>query len=264
MAPPGTRGPGRSRHDVRRVRWPAANLLVYTEGSGAVALWFATNGRAILAGESISREITSTFVPDEAATWVILTRQLLELRAPPVPGDTASTVLSGALRSLEGGALAAGRRRKRSSLESTVRLVLSPKEPRKALLFELRPMEVAALLDAMDSTASTSVYRPQGQAVEPSSASGTQVWFKSAAQSAPRYPPSLQAGWKEGEVWLRFVVGTDGRVEMDSIEIFLSDHRAFERAVRDWLRDARYEPATLGGKPVRQKVSQRFVFGLER
>lgn len=245
---------------MRRVRWPAANLLVYPDPSGAVALWFATNTRASLAGRRVSQEVTSKFVPDDVTLWTTLTRQLLELKGPPVPGDTAPVVVSGALGATNGGALVAGRRRKGASLESTVRLVLSPKEPERALLFELRRDQVAQLISAMDSVAIGSVYRPQADSV--SERTGTQVWMREDSRRAPQYPRELQARGIEGEVWLTFVVDADGSVDMTSLRTWLSDDPGFEGSVRDYLRRARYVPATVGGVAVRRRVAQRFLFGL--
>ena len=252
----------KARPDVRRVRWPAANLLVYREASGAVVVWFATNMHATVAGRSARQEVKSTFLPEDVRVWIFLTRQLLELDGPPVPGDTASTVMSGALRATDGGALVAGRRRKKSSLESTVRLVISPKDRERALLFELKPDQVVQLVAAMDSAAIGSVYRPGTDSV--SEWSGTQVWMREGMHGVPQYPGHLQARGIEGEVWLTFVVEADGSVDMESLRTWLSDHPSFERSVHDYLRGTRYIPATKGGVAVRQSVAQRFVFGLER
>ncbi|MBA3580524.1 MAG: energy transducer TonB [Gemmatimonadaceae bacterium] len=57
------------------------------------------------------------------------------------------------------------------------------------------------------------------------------------------------------------VVGANGRVERD-IVILDSTSPDFTSAVETFLRRARFSPARVGGRPVRQMVEQRFVFEL--
>ena len=68
----------------------------------------------------------------------------------------------------------------------------------------------------------------------------------------------------EGEVQVRFVVGANGRVEPGSIAVTTSPHRLFTESVRSALLDARFRPAEVGGRPVRQLVAQSFMFRLAR
>lgn len=80
----------------------------------------------------------------------------------------------------------------------------------------------------------------------------------------PRYPASLRSAGVEGEVLAQFVVGTDGRVELESFKSIRASDPLFEAAVRDGLAAMRFAPAEVGGKPVRQLVQQPFVFQLKR
>lgn len=70
----------------------------------------------------------------------------------------------------------------------------------------------------------------------------------------PRYPFSLQSARLAGSVRARFVVGTDGRVEMSSVQILESTHPAFAEAVRAVLPRMRFRPARVGHRAVRQLV----------
>lgn len=81
---------------------------------------------------------------------------------------------------------------------------------------------------------------------------------------APRYPSILRTAGVEGEVLAQFVVGTDGRVEMESFKVVRTSHALFEQSVRDALASMRFTPAKVGGKAVRQLVQQPFVFQLAR
>lgn len=77
-----------------------------------------------------------------------------------------------------------------------------------------------------------------------------------------RYPSSMQSVGIEGVVQLRYVVGTNGRVESNSITVVSSTNKAFEAAAIDAIRSARYSPAKVRGTPVRQLVQQTLRFTL--
>lgn len=79
-----------------------------------------------------------------------------------------------------------------------------------------------------------------------------------------RYPDMLRSANVEGEVLAQFVVDTTGRVEPNSIKILKSSHDLFTNAVQQALRSARYYPAEIGGRKVKQLVQQPFNFTLTR
>src|SRR5688572_25982328 len=78
------------------------------------------------------------------------------------------------------------------------------------------------------------------------------------------YPDMLRSSNVEGEVLAQFVVDTTGRVEANSIKILKSSHDLFTNAVQQALRAARYYPAEIGGRKVKQLVQQPFNFTLTR
>jgi protein TonB len=82
--------------------------------------------------------------------------------------------------------------------------------------------------------------------------------------AVPRFPDALRSSGIEGDVHVTFVVGTNGRVEPASITVSDSPHRLFTDAVRSALLDARFRPAEVGGRPVRQLVAQSFSFRLAK
>jgi TonB family protein len=85
-----------------------------------------------------------------------------------------------------------------------------------------------------------------------------------AGNPAPPYPRSLANAGIAGEVLVRFVVDTAGRVEPPSVEIIRASHGLFGDAVRGWLKQTRYTPARAGGRAVRQLVEQHVGFSLQR
>jgi hypothetical protein len=57
-----------------------------------------------------------------------------------------------------------------------------------------------------------------------------------------------------------YVVDTAGWVDTSSIEVVTSDDPRFTRSVRDALDHMRFRPAIRAGRPVRQRVQQKFRF----
>ena len=70
----------------------------------------------------------------------------------------------------------------------------------------------------------------------------------------PAYPDSLYRERVVGQVLVEFVVDTSGMVILESISAVSTTHALFTDAVRRALRDARFHPATLAGRRVRQLV----------
>jgi TonB family protein len=84
----------------------------------------------------------------------------------------------------------------------------------------------------------------------------------SSSAVRPAYPDSLYRERVTGQVLVEFVVDTTGLVVTESISAISSTHTTFTDAVRRALRDARFHPATLAGRKVRQLVQQPVKFEL--
>jgi protein TonB len=82
--------------------------------------------------------------------------------------------------------------------------------------------------------------------------------------ATPRYPSMLQSAGLEGDVRAQFVVDTLGRVEQGSFRVLQTSHDLFAAAVREALSRARFKPAEVGGRRVRQLVEQSFTFRISR
>ena len=83
-----------------------------------------------------------------------------------------------------------------------------------------------------------------------------------AGNRQPDYPAILRSAGVQGEVLVRFVVDTNGRVETPSVRIISATHALFGDAVKRWLSRNRYAPAEVAGEKVRQMVEQRVGFAL--
>ena len=80
--------------------------------------------------------------------------------------------------------------------------------------------------------------------------------------AVPRYPDALRSVSVQGEVKVRYIVDTRGRVEPNSIQVISATHKLFAEAVRVALVNSRFRPAEANGQPVRQLVEQPFIFKL--
>ena len=78
----------------------------------------------------------------------------------------------------------------------------------------------------------------------------------------PVYPSRLLRDRVEGRLLVIFVVDTTGLVEAGSVTTSAGAHPLFAESVRWALLHSRYDPARLGGHPVKQRVEQAFEFRL--
>ncbi|HEU4628547.1 MAG TPA: carboxypeptidase regulatory-like domain-containing protein [Gemmatimonadaceae bacterium] len=76
----------------------------------------------------------------------------------------------------------------------------------------------------------------------------------------PLYPDSLLRARVEGRVLVEFVVDTTGEADMETFGEVLSTHPLFTVAARRAVHLARFTPALLDGKRVRQVVQLPIVF----
>ena len=79
----------------------------------------------------------------------------------------------------------------------------------------------------------------------------------------PTYPQQLREARVQGVVLAQYVVDVTGRADMTTFKVLKSDHDSFSDAVRTALSEMQFNPALLGGQPVRQLVQQPFQFALD-
>ena len=91
--------------------------------------------------------------------------------------------------------------------------------------------------------------------IEVDSAASRYEW-----SAAPVFPPTMLAQGQGGFVNAEWVVDETGVADTTTLRIVESTHPEFEKAVRDALPYMRFRPATIGSRPVRQRVQQPFYF----
>lgn len=115
-----------------------------------------------------------------------------------------------------------------------------------------RPQRKVSAQELADLVASLKLYTAE-QVDEPARADSTEP-------VNPFYPDSLQRLGMSGHVLAEFVVDSTGRPEMDTFGVVLSTDRLFTDAVRRAVNSARFLPARLGGKAVRQLMQLPISF----
>jgi TonB family protein len=80
------------------------------------------------------------------------------------------------------------------------------------------------------------------------------------SQPRPSYPAVLESAGVAGSVLVEFVIDTAGKVERASVRMIETSHPAFEASAREAVLGARFWPARLVGRAVRQVTRQRVRF----
>jgi protein TonB len=80
----------------------------------------------------------------------------------------------------------------------------------------------------------------------------------------PRYPDALRSAKVEGEVLAQFVVDQTGTPDVTTLKVLKSTHELFTQAVQNALPAMRFNPAQVGGRPVKQLVQMPFAFSLTK
>lgn len=78
----------------------------------------------------------------------------------------------------------------------------------------------------------------------------------------PEYPSASRRLEEEGTVFLRFLVGVDGKVIQSEVEKS-SGYRRLDEAARAGLSRCQFKPATVDGKPEQAWASMKYTWRLE-
>jgi TonB family protein len=87
---------------------------------------------------------------------------------------------------------------------------------------------------------------------------------RAGTSASPKYPAELRAANIEGEVLAQFTVDTTGAPVLETFKVLKSTHDLFTQSVRNALPMMRFNPAEVGGRPVRQLVQMPFNFNLSK
>ncbi|HSU13345.1 energy transducer TonB [Longimicrobium sp.] len=82
-----------------------------------------------------------------------------------------------------------------------------------------------------------------------------------ARQLAAQYPPALRDGGVEGDVVIRFRVLEDGTVDPETVTLEQTTDLAFDQPAVAVVRQMRFTPARVGGRPVKVWATVPIHFG---
>jgi protein TonB len=90
----------------------------------------------------------------------------------------------------------------------------------------------------------------------------TAAVVNSANCEKPEYPSASRRLEEEGTVFLRFLVGADGKVIQSEVEKS-SGYKRLDEAARAGLSRCQFKPATVDGKPEQAWASMKYTWRLE-
>lgn len=90
----------------------------------------------------------------------------------------------------------------------------------------------------------------------------TAAVVNSANCEKPEYPSASRRLEEEGTVFLRFLVGADGKVVQAEVEKS-SGYKRLDEAARAGLSRCQFKPATVDGKPEQAWASMKYTWRLE-
>jgi protein TonB len=89
---------------------------------------------------------------------------------------------------------------------------------------------------------------------------GSEALMHLTSTARPRYPETLRAAGISGQVLIRFLVDTTGRVDISSVTVLQSTHELFTQAVRAALPALRFKPSEVNGRRVPALAEMPFEF----
>lgn len=242
------------------IHWPDLQV-VFSPDSGGVCMW-ASSGAPMTPHKVYS----AAFNPAETMTWISDAKWFLDQKLADT--DTGSTRSSATLRALNrGGRVYIIRRRTSTEWSGERFLVFEQGQGGVApVVVNADDRTIHAILDSLELATRRA---PPFTDVSLRDSTGAMIPWDTPAvlkpgQKPPQYPRIARLSNRQGLVLVRFVIGTDGRPEMNSVRIIASAGEPFHKSVLDRLATLEFEPASFQGKPVRQLVIMPFDFGLIR
>ena len=189
------------------------------------------------------------FDPDSVVTWLNLAGVAPQTAPPRDSPDGIQ--LSPPLPALHGhGTVSVGRSHKHGRLTGSRWLVLA--DSTVAWRLELTAQEADSLLRLVLVATAQAQFVPEHlAAVDPDTVD---------TPASIAYQPQPTSLGRIGRVLVRYIVGTDGRPEIDSFEALLASDTTFVTGARRVIAASRFHPAQRRGQPLRQMVIECMVW----
>lgn len=226
---------------------PADTERVLTFGPASFGVSGPKEGEIVVRATELDLQVKVLVQRDAASEWVAKAAVMLLLvgnKAEPLPS----------LRGHEG---SLGLRALTAWGTPRYELKVSDKDRKRQVVAELSLDEATDFLTALRAMA------PPPEPPKVHSAVDRPVVPRSGNRP-PSYPAVLRGLGVSGEVVVRVVVDTTGRVAKGSFEVVRASDDRLVRAVRDAVTTWRFVPAELAGERVLQRIELPFVFAAEQ
>jgi len=243
------------------MRWPNLVIAIRASDTHGVTVWLGPSLDALPEGKIVHLR-DGTFRPDALDDWLPFAQFFLEEKGPVFgPGGTrASPVLTSERHRL----LAFSQEAAPPPTEPDYLLFFADSGGSNRLIARATRDHLREFLSALRTARASAGWAPDTAHQIPAVDCMDE---KSGYQSAEMLPGNqMNAPLKrmrgQGIVLTNYVIDPQGRAEPPSLDIIYSDHKLLSEQVRKDLSHFRFKPAACHGVPIRQLVSQAFVFKL--
>ena len=237
--------------------WVFVKAVVVPDSAQGVLVWAATIDSA--ATGSARQDYSDFFDPDSAVAWAGLARRELD-NTPAAPADTATWHFGPMLVGRVGVAVVVGRHWVDGKWERDPYLFFQPPAGAPLAVHLFRGAAQRFLAQVSEQAAMGLVAPPNaGLVVVPTAFAPRQVSEKQPL----KYPEGLRQSNTIGDVWVSFIVDTDGTVLPESIRSLHADKPGFLEAVRAYLLGVRFAPSHEQDRLARAAVRIPFFFRLK-
>ncbi|HTO73126.1 MAG TPA: energy transducer TonB, partial [Gemmatimonadales bacterium] len=208
-----------------------------------------------------SKSYAADFDPALVEAWVGQAGAVVSAQTPPA-SDKVRGLGTPALISAEGSEITLYRKRKHDGWDPQVLIIFSSVDDKHSWAIGAKPAEAQQFLQDL------LVEEARSTLVLDSLNLGSRAICSMSVDEPPEmlshptllYPPSLRNTGAQSEVWLTYVVGTDGKAEPDSYEVMMFDDSRFVDEAIKVVSGAKFRPGMQSGQPVRTLVNQPVIF----
>lgn len=239
--------------------WPVTYALelvdisVRPTTSSGVQILVAPSLNSFQGADSV-RYVWLNLLPDSVMNWLSLAS--IALTSPLAPNSSKGIRWARPVETIDRkGTMTLGRDVSRKKLGWARWFVAS--DERESFRIELSGAEADSLIQLIFNAAAVAGYEPPAAAARGDNAAPDEEADEPVVpiRQRVRGVPDVR-----GRVLLRYVVEADGTANQATAEILLATDRRLIEPTREMLRNTRFHPARLRGRPIRQLVQEAWIF----
>jgi hypothetical protein len=248
---------------VRQFAWGPVNVLVIADSNTGTGLWAGTSS---IDYHGARHEFRAWFNPESLITWLDQAHAVVFHDLQTGISDSIPELRTVPLMSADSSQLVLLREREKSRWDDRAKLVFLAKPGQPLWSIAMKAEEANALLEAMFVQGSRSHLKPAvpvDRNSQPPIVPASSALLGDAGPtllSVGRVSPPRELAGVSGEVWLLYLIGTNGEAEPGGIRVMFYSNPGFVDAAIRAIQDSRFTPGMLQGIPVRTLASQRVTF----